>query len=128
LLARVRVALRHAARPSSGTAAVVRMGDIEVDLEHRRVTTRGQEVHLRPTEYELFKTFIAHPDKVLTSRYLLRQVWGAEYEGEAHYLHVYVARLRQKLEADPHNPRHLLNEPGVGYRFRLHPAAQDSRC
>jgi two-component system, OmpR family, KDP operon response regulator KdpE len=117
LLARVRVALRHAARPTQGTAAVVRAGDVQVDLEHRRVLVAGQEVHLTPTEYDLLKTFVAHPDKVLTDRMLLQQVWGPEYGDAAHSLHVYVARLRKKIERDPQAPRHLVTEPGVGYRW-----------
>ena len=117
LLARIRVALRHAVRPSSGSAAVFHTGDLEVDLEHRRVCLGGQEVHLSPTEYELLKAFIAHPNKVLTDRMLLQQVWGPEYGSEGHYLHVYVARLRKKLEADPQHPRYLVTEPGVGYRL-----------
>jgi two-component system, OmpR family, KDP operon response regulator KdpE len=117
LLARIRVALRHSARPASGTAAVFRTGDLEVDLERRRVTVGGREVHLTPTEYELLKAFVANPDKVLTDQMLLRTVWGPQYGSEAHYLHVYVARLRRKLEADPQEPRYLVTEPGVGYRL-----------
>lgn len=117
LLARIRVALRHAAGPARGSAAVFRAGELEVDLEHRRVAVSGDEIHLTPTEYELLKAFIAHPNKVLTDGMLLRQVWGPEYGSEGHYLHVYVARLRKKLEADPRSPRHLVTEPGVGYRF-----------
>jgi two-component system, OmpR family, KDP operon response regulator KdpE len=120
LLARLRVALRHAAGPAAGAAPVFRTGDgdLEVDLERRRVTVRGQEVHLRPTEYELLKTFIANADKVLTHRWLLQHVWGPEYGSEGHYLHVYVASLRKKLESDPQRPRRIVSEPGVGYRFR----------
>ncbi len=117
LLARIRVALRHAVRPPRGTAAVFRTGDLEVDVEHRRVTVGSKEVHLTPTEYELLKVFVAHPDKVLTDQMLLRQAWGPEYGSEGHYLHVYIARLRRKLEADPQKPRYLLTEPGVGYRL-----------
>ena len=117
LLARVRVALRHAAGPRSGSAPVFRTGDLEVDLVHRRVMAQGREVHLTPTEYELLKVFIRHPDQVLTDRMLLQQTWGDEYRDEAHYLHVYVARLRKKLEADPQQPKHLITEPGVGYRL-----------
>jgi len=117
LLARVRVALRHAARPDQGVAAVIRTGDVEVDLEHRRVRVAGREVHLTPTEYELLKRFLAHPDKVLTDRMLLHQVWGPEYGDAAHSLHVYVARLRKKIEHDPQAPRHLVTEAGVGYRW-----------
>ena len=121
LLARVRVALRHAARPASGAAPVARAGAIEVDLERRVVTRAGEEVHLRPTEYELLKVFVTNPDKVLTHRWLLQRVWGPQYGTEGHYLHVYVGSLRKKLEADPHAPRHFLTEPGVGYRFRADP-------
>ncbi len=117
LLARIRVALRHAARPPQGTAAVFRTGDLEIDLELRRVTVGDREIHLTPTEYELLKAFATHPNKVLTDLMLLRQVWGPEYATEAHYLHVYVARLRKKLEADPQNPSYLVTEPGVGYRL-----------
>jgi two-component system, OmpR family, KDP operon response regulator KdpE len=118
LLARVRVALRHAAHPSSGAAPVFRCGDLAVDLERRGVTVGGREVKLTPTEYALLRSFIAHPDKVLTRRMLLQEVWGPEYGSEGHYLHVYVASLRRKLEADPQRSRYLLTEPGVGYRFR----------
>jgi len=117
LLARVRVALRHAAGVASGTAAVFKTGDLEVDIERRRVRVGAEEVHLTPTEYDLLKTFVSQPDKVLTDRMLLRAVWGSEYGSEAHYLHVYVARLRRKIEKDPQRPRYLLTEPGVGYRL-----------
>ena len=117
LLARVRVALRHAAGVASGTAAVFKTGDLEVDIEHRRVRVGAEEVHLTPTEYDLLKTFVRQPDKFLTDRMLLRAVWGPEYGSEAHYLHVYVARLRRKIEKDPQRPRYLLTEPGVGYRL-----------
>ncbi len=117
LLARVRVALRHIARPPSGASAIFRTGELEVDLERRTVQIGGREIHLSPTEYELLKLFVTNPDKVLTDRMLLQQVWGPEYGSEAHYLHVYMARLRKKLEADPQNARYLITEPGVGYRL-----------
>ena len=74
-------------------------------------------MHLSRTEYDLLKAFIAHPNKVLTERMLLEQVWGPQYGSEVHYLHVYVARLRKKIEPDSRNPRYLLNESGVGYRL-----------
>ncbi|HEY8745358.1 MAG TPA: response regulator transcription factor, partial [Chloroflexota bacterium] len=86
LLARIRVALRHAARPTAGNAAIFRAGELEVDLERRRVTVAGRQVHLTPTEYQLLKVFISHPDKVLTDRLLLQQAWGPEYGSEGHYL------------------------------------------
>lgn len=117
LLARIRVALRHAARPSSGSAAMFQTGGLQVDLERRTVSVDGSVVHLTPTEYQLLKVFIAHPNKVLTDQMLLREVWGSGYATESNYLHVYVARLRKKLEPQPQHPRYLITEPGVGYRL-----------
>ena len=117
LLARVRVALRHAAHPSEGSAPTFRTGGLEVDFEKRRVRVDGREVHLTPTEYDLLKMLVSYPNKVLTDRMLLEGVWGPHSGSQAHYLHVYVARLRKKLEPDPQNPRYLLTEPGVGYRL-----------
>src|SRR5438105_590960 len=117
LLARVRVALRHTARPAQGAAAVFRTGDLQVDLEQRRVSVGDREIHLTPTEYSLLTALIGHPNKVLTERMLLQQVWGSAWETEAHYIHVYVARLRKKIEQDPQAPRYVVTEPGVGYRL-----------
>jgi two-component system KDP operon response regulator KdpE len=117
LLARIRVALRHAATPNAGTDPVIRIGEIEVDLEHRRVSSSGEPVHLTPTEWDLMKLFATSPDKVLTDRMILTSVWGSAYPSQAHSLHVYVARLRKKLEVTSYSRRHLLTEPGVGYRF-----------
>jgi len=117
LLARVRVALRHAALPE-GQAEVFESNGLKVDLEHRRVFREGQEVHLTPTEYKLLATLVRSSGKVLTHRQLLQEVWGANYEGQTHYLRVYLAQLRQKLERDSARPRVLLTEPGVGYRLR----------
>ena len=122
LLARIRVALRHVAHPQAGTSALIRLGDFEMDLDRRRVVVRGQELHLTPTEYELLKLFLTHADRVLTHHWLLQRDWGPEYGSEGNYLHVYVAGLRKKLEENPKRPRHLLTEPGVGYRFRSDPA------
>jgi two-component system KDP operon response regulator KdpE len=116
LLARIRVALRHAVQQAAPSGAL-RVGDLEVDLARRQVRVSGEELRLTPTEYELLKAFVLNPDRVLTDRALLQAVWGPEYGSEAHYLHVYVARLRKKIEADPQMPRHLLTEPGVGYRL-----------
>ncbi len=117
LLARIRVALRHAARPDRGSAPLVRAGPVEIDLERRHVTVSGREIHLTPTEYQLLKVLAQNANRVLTSRVLLHQVWGPAYDAEAHYLHVYATRLRKKLEADPTVPRVLITEPGVGYRL-----------
>jgi two-component system, OmpR family, KDP operon response regulator KdpE len=117
LLARVRVALRHAAGPAAGVEPIIRLGQLEVDLERRRVSMNGVDVHLTPTEWDLVKLFTTHPDKVLTDRMILQDVWGAAYREQAHSLHVYLARLRKKLEGVPGAHRYLLTEPGVGYRF-----------
>jgi two-component system, OmpR family, KDP operon response regulator KdpE len=117
LLARVRLALRHAAKPSVGTEPVIRLGDLVIDLERRRLVVAGDDVRLTPTEWDLVKLFAAYPDKVLTDRMIMDAVWGSTYGAQAHSLHVYVARLRKKMEASPGAQRHLVTEPGVGYRF-----------
>ena len=116
LLARMRVALRHAARPG-GASPVYRAGELFVDLEARLVTVRGNEVHLTPHEFKLLAALVKKAGKVLTHRQLLREVWGPEYGDENHYVRVYMAQLRRKLEADPARPRYLRSEPGVGYRL-----------
>ena len=118
LLARLRVALRHAARGDGATAALVAIGDVKIDLEKRLVTRAGEAVHLTPIEYRLFAELARHPGKVLTHSHLLKQVWGPGYAQQSHYLRVYMAQLRRKLEEDPARPRILLTEPGVGYRLR----------
>ena len=115
MLARVRVGLRHASRAAS--ESVFRTGELEVDLERRLVSVAGKRVHLTPTEYELLAALVAQPGAVLTDRRLLRRVWGPEYGSENHYLHVYMARLRKKLEDDPASPRYIQTDVGVGYRL-----------
>jgi two-component system, OmpR family, KDP operon response regulator KdpE len=117
LLARIRVLLRHVARPSRGAEPVFRTRDLEVDLERRQVTVAGKDVRLTPTEFDLLRVFLRHPDRVLTARMLLEAVWGPDAGTEAHYLHVYMARLRRKIEPDPQHPRYFATEPGVGYRL-----------
>jgi two-component system, OmpR family, KDP operon response regulator KdpE len=117
LLARVRVALRHAAHPSAGTEPIIRLGELEIDLDRRRVAVDGTDIHLTPTEWDLVKLFATHPDKVLTDRMITDAVWGASYAAQAHSLHVYAGRLRKKLEAPDGSRRHLVTEPGVGYRL-----------
>jgi two-component system KDP operon response regulator KdpE len=118
LMARVRVALRHASR-AGGTAdePVFATGELRVDLARRQVFVAGREVRLTPIEYKLLALLVKNAGKVLTHRQLLRQVWGPEYGDENHYVRVYVAQLRRKLEADPARPRYLRTEPGVGYRL-----------
>jgi two-component system KDP operon response regulator KdpE len=115
LLARVRAALRHAARPPSGQALV--LGKATIDFEKRRATREGAEIHLTPIEFRLLACLASHLGMVLTHRQLLREVWGPSYVEHTHYLRVYMKQLREKLEADPVRPRHLLTETGVGYRL-----------
>ncbi len=117
LLARIRVALRHALRASTPQDPVFVTGDLRVDLAARVVTVAGQEVHLTPIEFRLLATLAKHAGKVLTHRQLLNAGWGPEYGFEAHYLRVYMAQLRRKIEATPAQPRYLRTEPGVGYRL-----------
>jgi two-component system KDP operon response regulator KdpE len=118
LLARLRVALRHAGRGEHpGEGALYERGGLRVDLGARRVTLDGREVHLTPTEYRLLATLIRHRGKVLTQRFLLKEVWGPGHVERPHYLRIYMANLRQKLEADPARPVMLLTETGVGYRL-----------
>jgi two-component system KDP operon response regulator KdpE len=115
LLARIRVARRHALPAQEETLFSV--GPLSVDLTRRHVTHNGEPVKLTPTEYALLRLLVENAGKVLTHRQLLREVWGPEYVDETHYLRVYMAQLRQKLETDPARPRILLTEPGVGYRL-----------
>lgn len=122
LLARLRVALRHAARGALPTAdAVHSFGDVRVDLGRRTVHRGDAEVHLTPHEYKLLVTLIRNVGKVVTHRQLLHEVWGPGAQ-ENHYLRVYMGQLRQKLEEDPARPRWLATEAGVGYRLRDEPA------
>ena len=118
LLARIRVALRHAAGAShEGDAAPFRVGSLAVDLYRRQVAVAGVEVRLTPIEYRLLATLVAHAGKVVTHQQLLREVWGPNHSEQAHYVRVYMAHLRGKLEAEPARPRYLRTEPGVGYRL-----------
>jgi len=115
LLARVRVALRHAAQPSSGKALV--FGAAKVDLEKRRATKDGADIHLTAIEFRLLACLAKHLDMVVTHRQLLQEVWGPTHLEDTHYLRVYMKQLREKLEPDPVRPRYLLTETGVGYRL-----------
>jgi two-component system KDP operon response regulator KdpE len=118
LLARMRVALRHAARPDAATRETsFSVGELRVDLLKRQVRVGDRSVHLTPIEYRLLVTLIRHAGKVLTHQQLLTEVWGPNQADQAHYLRVYTAQLRRKLEADPTRPRYILTEPGVGYRL-----------
>lgn len=117
MLARVRAALRRATRDTAANTPRVTFGEVELDLASRRVSRSGSPVHLTPIEYRLLTALVAHEGKVLTHRQLLREVWGPNFVEHNHYLRIYMGHLRHKLEADPTQPRHLLTETGVGYRF-----------
>jgi two-component system KDP operon response regulator KdpE len=118
LLARIRAALRRSARDAGVvTDSALEFGDVRVDLAARRVLRGGADVHLTPIEYRLLATLIRHAGKVCTQRQLLAEVWGPSRVEHGHYLRIYMAQLRHKLEADPTNPRFLRTEVGVGYRL-----------
>jgi two-component system KDP operon response regulator KdpE len=116
LLARVRTALRHRVAGETGQTTVT-TGDVEIDLERRRVRRDGEDVHLSPKEYDVLAELAKRPDRVIGHRHLLRTVWGPAHEDHVDYLRIVVRNLRQKLEADPARPRLITNEPGVGYRL-----------
>ncbi len=118
LLARVRATRRRRTSASTGSDGVFRFGDVEVDQANRVVRKNGAILHLTPIEYRLLTLLIANAGKVLTHRHLLREVWGPSYVESNHYVRIYVGHLRQKLEADPAQPRYILTETGVGYRFQ----------
>ncbi|HXP31541.1 MAG TPA: response regulator transcription factor [Stellaceae bacterium] len=115
LLARLRAAMRHRLQ-QQGERPVFRSGDLSVDLVRRIVTVRGAEVKLSPREYDLLRLLVAHAGKVLTHKFILREVWGGD--GDVQYLRIYIRALRQKIEADPERPQHIQTETGVGYRLR----------
>lgn len=116
LLARLRAAERRGA-PGPGEEPVIITDSFTVDLAAKRVERDGEDVHLTPTEWQLLETLVRSPGKLISQRQLLQTVWGPQYERETNYLRVYLAQLRRKLEQDPSRPRHLITEPGMGYRF-----------
>ncbi|MDQ1538567.1 MAG: two-component system, OmpR family, operon response regulator KdpE [Actinomycetota bacterium] len=117
LLARIRAALRRAL--PADTAPILHTASFTVDLAAKRVTTPDREIKLTPTEWHLLEALARHPGKLVSQRQLLHDVWGPGYQTETNYLRVYMAQLRRKLEPDPAQPRHLITEPGMGYRFEL---------
>jgi two-component system KDP operon response regulator KdpE len=117
VLARIRVALRHIAQPPSGAEARFHAGPLDVDFISRRVLVEGSEVKLTPTEYNLLKVFVRHRGKILTQQMLLKEVWGDRTHARTGSLHLYVAHLRQKIEATPGKPRLIRTIPAVGYLF-----------
>lgn len=118
LVARIRVALRHAGG-TDPSAPIFRTGDLAIDFERSRVTLGTEELSLSRTEYSVLKTLAQNAGKTLTHRMLLREVWGPSYASEYNYLHVYIRRLRRKIERDPADPQYVLTEAGAGYRLAL---------
>jgi two-component system, OmpR family, KDP operon response regulator KdpE len=121
LLARIRVGLRHSVRTRSSLQPVVHSGDLEIDLSRHVVMRKEEEVKLTATEFKLLAYLASQPDRVLTHASILKHVWGREYMDNMGYLRVYMTQLRRKLEENPKEPRYLLSEPAVGYRFYIQP-------
>ncbi len=117
LHARLRVALRHAARTAVDGSTRLMLGDVCVNLESRSVDRAGERIRLTATQWRLLEALARHGGRIVTSKALLREVWGPGHDEQIHYLRIYIRQLRQKLEPDPTNPIHLLNETGVGYRL-----------
>ncbi len=121
LMARLRVAIRHAQKSGETEEPIFRTGSLTVDLAARIVTCDGAEVQLTPTEYDLLKALVQYPGRVLTHQQLLKDVRGVGYQSETHLLRVHMSNLRRKIERDPTNPQYILTEPGVGYRLAVDP-------
>lgn len=119
LLARLRAAVRRSTVSGSGDQAIVEAGDVTIDFVAHKVQRAGQDVHLTKTEWGVLELLVRNRGRLVSQRQLLRDVWGPAYENESHYLRVYLAQLRRKLESEPSRPRHLITEPGMGYRFEL---------
>jgi two-component system, OmpR family, KDP operon response regulator KdpE len=117
LLARIQVALRHAARVHTPQEPVISAGELRLELAAHRVILGDQEVHLTPTEYELLKTLAIHNGKVLTHAVLMQKIWGRDQQQDPAKLRVFINQLRRKIEDDPAQPRYIVTETGVGYRF-----------
>ncbi|TDD04078.1 response regulator [Saccharopolyspora terrae] len=119
LLARLRAAVRRASTSGSGDQPVVETATFTVDLSAKKVLRDGVEIHLTPTEWGMLELLARNQGRLVAQKQLLHEVWGPQYANETHYLRVYLAQLRRKLELDPSRPRHLLTEPGMGYRLEL---------
>ena len=118
-MARIRVALRHTATQHGVEESVFVLENMKVDLVKRQVLLDDRDIHLTPIEYRLLTILIRHAGKVMTHSLIMKEVWGPAYVNQGHYLRIYMAQLRHKLEADPARPRFFINEPGVGYRLRV---------
>ncbi len=123
LHARLRVALRHASQTSLSGRSLLHLGPVSINLEKREVLSEGQVVRLTAVQWRLLEVLARQAGKVVTTRHLLREVWGPVHAEQAHYLRVYVRQLRQKLESDPARPRYLMTETGTGYRLLVDPAS-----
>ena len=119
LLARIRAVLRRTSFPAGIENKQLKLGDIEIDFETRRITSEGKQLRLTSKEFDLLSYLAVHANKTITHRELLKEVWGPDYGGEQEYLRVFVNRLRKKIEASPSEPKYLLTEPWVGYRLEL---------
>ncbi len=117
LLARIRAALRRVPANDEKSASVIEVGDFRIQLAERLVTIQDREIHLTPKEYELLVYLLRHPRRVLTHHTLLGAVWGGDYVEQIEYLRVFIRQLRKKTESDPSNPKYILTEPWIGYRF-----------
>ena len=117
LLARIRANLRRAPLTQDPAKNVLEAGDFRIQLEERKLTVRDRDVHLTPKEYDLMVYLLRHPERVLTHHSLLGAVWGGDYTEQTEYLRVFIGQLRKKIETDPANPRYVLTEPWIGFRF-----------
>jgi two-component system, OmpR family, KDP operon response regulator KdpE len=118
LMARIRVALRHADPGTATAPSEIAVGDVLLDIARHGVSVRGAPVHLSPTEFKLLEVLMRNAGKLVTHRTLLHKVWGPEYTGDTQLLRVYIAQLRARIEERPERPAYIITEPGIGYRFR----------
>lgn len=117
LVARIRAALRRTATRDNKQQTAIGVGDFRVDPEAHKAAVQGHEIHLTPKEFELLVYFVQHPGTVLTHHKLLGAIWGGEYTEQTEYLRVFIGQLRKKIEVDPADPRYIVTEPWIGYRF-----------
>ncbi len=117
LLARIRVVLRHSTSKDENIQSVYKVGDLEVDLQKHKVILEGKQIHFTPMEFDLLALLIKNAGKVLTHKYILKEIWGSSFDSDMQTLRVFMANIRRKLEKNPANPRYIITEVGVGYRF-----------
>ncbi|MBW8383014.1 MAG: response regulator transcription factor, partial [Youngiibacter sp.] len=117
LLARIRVIFRHFDVTKKDIPAVYKVGDLEIDMEKHKVSLEGKEIHFTPMEYDVLTLLVRNAGKVLTHKYILREVWGSDLESDMQSVRVFMANIRRKLEQNPTKPRYILTEVGIGYRF-----------